>query len=649
MAARPGLPYRTVPPQRRLLIIESAAMRKRAVTTGLPGREPTAAGAERERIGGRLENPRIAWTCFGVASVAAAFVIGAKADGTIFVGDDWAYLYRLADWSLASAVFDAPPGQYLIAVPMLIYATLGAVFGADSYLPYRVVGLVLLILASGLFLEYARRRAGYLIGLPAAILLLFFGSAFEVVVIPMRIPSLVATCAGLGMLLKLDRRDRRGDIAACVAGTVAILSHPVALAYLAAAAVRVGFDEPSRRWKRSWVALVPMAVYGLWSITLSESQENALPTTASDVASFAVDFFVAIWGAVTGVFHSPWTNGVDFINGWSALFAVVAVMLAIIVVARARHVSAGLAAALVALAVALISPALAPSGVLRIPESPRYLFPGAIFLFLVGLEVIRTDRPPARLRPLSAGIAVVLFVSAMYSNVAMLSERANAYVSSSAVLKAELAALDLSRPDADVSTPPTDAGREVPGILGLTFASGGLGDDFARQRATAAPLYYAIKDAFGSPADSASELIDAPEPLREQADRVLAATIPIAIREPAQGPVRGQAPTAVRTLSGTTESVDGCLLIRTGDSASAAAAYASRPAAMLSAPPGRLWIRAHGAARPLLRVGRLADQPTFPIEWTSSKRTGSLSLPAAGFAEAPWKLLVYSRGTTTIC
>jgi hypothetical protein len=576
---------------------------------------------------------RLAWACFGVASVGAVALIGVEARGTTFSGDEWAYLHRLAHQPLSSALFEAPGGKYLIAVPMLLYAALANAFGTDSYLPFRIVGLLLLVLASGLLLELTRRRIGYLAALPAPILLLGFGAAHGVVAIPARIPSQIAICAGLGMLLALDRRDRRGDLVACLLGAVAVVSHPVAVAFVVAAGVRVVFDGWRVSLARSWVALVPAGIFALWMVTLRQPVEGAPPATPSGVASFAGELFVAVSAALTGVFRSPWTSGVDFINGWSVAIAIALVALAVAAVIGARRISVGLAATSAALVVGLASPALTPWAMLRAPESPRYLYAAAILVVLVAAEVIALRRITAPPRAAVAAVAAVVFASALYSNLTLLRERASDYVEHSTLLKAELGALDLARPHVPPAAEPSSpAASEPDTLVRLTLAHGQPGEEFARRRAASAPVYYEIAERYGSPGFGASAIAALPSPMRAHVDRIVAEVADTKLRaidrEAPRSPSAG--PPRARGSSG------GCIQVRPGRPRSL------RPTELLS-------VERRGRAPAAVRVGRFADQPAVALEWPAGADGAVLSLPLTRLGGADWEFDLSEGDAVRIC
>ena len=90
---------------------------------------------------------------------------------------------------------------------------------------------------------------GDVLASPPTVLLLFFGSGWETLITAIRIPALIAVACGLGSLLVLERRDRRGDIAATVLLGAAVASHPLGLSFLAAAAVLVIARPSSERGK----------------------------------------------------------------------------------------------------------------------------------------------------------------------------------------------------------------------------------------------------------------------------------------------------------------------------------------------------------------------------------------------------------------
>jgi hypothetical protein len=457
---------------------------------------------------------RVAWTVLAIAMAACVALIMVEARNTAMQGDEWSYVYRLASQPLLPAVFDSPYGGYLIAPPMLIYAGLLEVFGMASYLPYRIVGLVLLLAAALLVFELARRRVGPLAALLPAVLLLFLGSGSEVVVVPNRLPSQVALTAGLGMLIALERRDLRGDVIACVLLIVALTSHPLGLAFGAAAITSLCLRPAGERLNRWWVVVPGLLLFAAWWVTLHGSFPESESPSIGEVASFVANSFVAACAAATGFFRAPWSDGADFINGFSIALAVAIAGAIAIRLATLRPVPATAWVALAALVVALVAPGFAPGGFLdsfRQPDAPRYLYPNVVLLYLVGAELAAGIRLRRSVKLAAMAGVVSIFAVSLVSNFRLLIDRANQYEQGASLLKAKLAGAELahsrSTPVIPAGTSGDDAGFQLLFTLGSPSAL----------PPTALAAYYQVSDKYGSPAYTSMELQEAPEDLQDVA------------------------------------------------------------------------------------------------------------------------------------
>ena len=185
-------------------------------------------------------------------------VTGAGASGS--ANDDLGYAVRLATDPLGHALLHPPPDKYLIAFPLLVYKALFETFGMDSYRPYRVIGILLVLLCAGLLFVLLRRWLPERFAVPPTLLMLFFGAGSEVVVTPVRIPSQIALAAGLGMMLALERRDRRGDLTAMILLVISLGSHPLGISFAAAGAVMIILSSRDG-WRRLWVIVIPGALF----------------------------------------------------------------------------------------------------------------------------------------------------------------------------------------------------------------------------------------------------------------------------------------------------------------------------------------------------------------------------------------------------
>jgi hypothetical protein len=569
-------------------------------------------------VGTRLESGRVAWGCFAALALVSIAVIGFEARGIQVSGDGWAYWNRLAVEGLPSAMFDPPPGTYLIALPLLtVLAPLGELFGIEEYLPLRLVGIGLVVLAAALLFELTRRRAGNVFGLAAGSLMLFLGAAGEVVVTPVRIPGLIATCAGLGMMLALDREDRRGDGVAAALGVVGIASHPVVLPFLAAAGVRIGFGAGSRLRRLALVVALPVALFGLWQVVGYEQPDTIFRRTFTGTVEFAGDHLVSLVSTLTGTFRGPWADGTDFINAVAVAIAIVAAVALVVLCLRRRGISLGLAAALAALIVAAVAPVIGPSGVLfRMPEAPRYIHPGAIIGLWVIAEAIAAGRPwPSWVRPVAAFAATACLVGALISNVAELRDQADEEVRRGDVLRAELGALELAR-DIDGSTAAGLAAREGDqgSRLALAFSGGQLGPRGAGAIVLGAPTYFDIEAEYGTPAIDADEIPTLPEGLRQQVDLVLGFALPL------------EASTAGDPPPGE------CSDIEPGGTATVA--------------PGGALVNPGRTTDAVLRVGLFADEPSYPVPIEAGGAYVALPDVVAG---REWKLQADAERPVTVC
>ena len=108
-----------------------------------------------------------------------------------------------------------PHNEHLVVIPVLVEQLSLRLFGMTSALPEYVLLTALLLGTAALLFVYVKRRVGPWPALFAAVLLLFLGPAWEVLLWPFEITFVGPVLFGLAMLLALEREDRRGDVAAC--------------------------------------------------------------------------------------------------------------------------------------------------------------------------------------------------------------------------------------------------------------------------------------------------------------------------------------------------------------------------------------------------------------------------------------------------
>lgn len=141
----------------------------------------------------------------GLALIASVvLLLWLERDMTYFQ-DSWAFLLERRGFSAGD--FLRPHNEHISVIPVAIQKLLLALFGMESDFDERIVLTAMLAATAVLLFAYVRRRAGPWPALFAAVLLLFLGPAWEVLLWPFEISLVGSALGGLGMLLALDRDD----------------------------------------------------------------------------------------------------------------------------------------------------------------------------------------------------------------------------------------------------------------------------------------------------------------------------------------------------------------------------------------------------------------------------------------------------------
>ena len=559
---------------------------------------------------------QLVWAVFAAAAVASILLVGYEGRGQTLIGDQWGYANRLATLPLLHVVFEPPPGKYLLALPMFAYNAAFTTIGVAHWLPYRLASIALTILVAGLFFILAARRVGYLVALPAAVLIMFLGSGSEVTATALRMPEQVALAAGLGMFLAFERHDLRGDIFACLLLLVSITSHPMGTAFLAAAAVLVVARPAPERWQRAWVFVVPGALFAAWYLTLRSPVPGAsLGHEVRDVPRFEAQSLSAMLAGVTGIFRSPSSGTLDFLTPLSYLLGAGAfVAISLKALTRPRTEFWALLAAVLVL---FAAPAFAP-GTLRIPQSSRYILPGVVMLLLLLSEVARgLSVSNRRGRLAMATVAAVVFGFSIYSNATVLKQSAATWSSRGVQDRAELTALDLARSTVSPPFRPEDPAGRPP----IPFTHLMIG----------AYNYVAIEREFGSPAYQPSQLDALPAATRRVVDIVLARALRLQLEPAGSLPrARGDQPRVIATTAAKRNVGRGCLtLVPTHRAAST----------QIELPTGGVALAASPGQPVQLALARFGDQYSLPLNPLQPGKPAILAIPPDA-ARAQWRLLV---------
>lgn len=533
--------------------------------------------------------------------------------GLNFWGDEWSFvIYRRA---FSAPAFFLPHGEHISVLPVAVYKLLMSLFGLTSTTPYRIVSVVVIGVAAFVVFAYLRRRVGDWLALLACVGLVFLGAAWQDLLWPFEMSLVGSLVSGIGMLLALERRDRRGDLTACGLLTISILCSSLGVSFLLAAIVEVA--QRRSEWRgRAFVPAIPGVIYVVWYVTYGYMAEHHVtvhnvltsPIYLVNGVAAALQSFLGLMPALGAHHHVTW--------GWVALAA--------LVVAVAVHLRRGprprpelwplvaAAASFWLLAGANYSPG-------RSPTESRYQYIGVAFVLMILAEVFHG----ARLRRPAAWAGVVAVVGlAVWSGLHDL-DRGRLYLrEQTALSRADLGAIEVARRTVDPDFDPT---MDVAGPVTLPLTAG---------------PYLAAADALGSPADTPAELAAAPDIARAWGDDVLGHALPVTLggsssRSATAGPapmlLGGAAAARVRGA---------CVDVPPAATAKGAVFAPAGPTTLIRVPRGPLAI---------VQMRRFATG-SFPFTagGVDGGTTGLLRIPPDRVAR-PWRVRVTAKQGVTMC
>lgn len=514
---------------------------------------------------------------------------------TSFYFDEWDWVQGRRAWN-ADALL-APHNEHLSLVPVLLYKLLFSTVGIDSYVPYRVLGVVVHLLVAGLLFTYARRRVGDLLALAAATVVVFLGPAWQDVLWPFQIGFMGSLAAGLGALLALDRGDRRGDRVAAVLLTVALATSSLGIPLLAVAMLEVlGLPGRGRRWP---VVVVPLVLYGIWYLGYGGG-ESATMNNAFATPRYIAEAAAGAVGALFGL-----------TSDWGRPLAVALVALLVFAVARRATIPWRLAAVVALPLVFWTLTGLARANYNE-PAAPRYLYPGVVFLLLIAVEAAAGARVGRR----GTAALLVLLAFVTVSNLGTLRNGGGWLRDRTAEVDGSLAALQLAAPH-------------------------GVAPDFQPEPEVApqihAAAYFAAARDFGSPAPGPGALPRMFERSRAHADATLVRAYGLALKSFGAGASGGGAP-AVEGAEGATTQVSGSCVRAGGPGA-----------AEVTVPAAGLLLRSDGGGAKVF-VRRFSDVfEDAPVgELAAGGQPEALRIPGDA-AKAPWHARLALEGAVRVC
>jgi hypothetical protein len=533
--------------------------------------------------------------------------------GLNFFADEWSWVIYRRGFS-ASAFF-APHVEHISVLPVAFYKLLMASFGLTSTAPYRIVSIALLAATAFVLFAYLRRRVGDWLALLACLLLLFMGAAWADLLWPFEMTLVGSLAAGVGMLVALERRDRRGDLGACGLLTISILCSSLGISFVLAAVV----DVVQRRaeWRRRlFIPLVPFAIYVAWYAAYGYRSDHHV--TIHNVLTSPIYLVNGIGSglqSLLGLLPALGT-GHDVTWGWLAL-----AVAAVAVMARLRRGPRPRAelwpAAVAAASFWLLAGADLIPG--REPTQSRYQYVGAALVLMVLAELFRGVRP----RRTAVWVGVVALVAlAVASSIRSLDQAHDYLRTQTALSRADLGAIEVARRTVDPAFAPTQA---VAGPLLLPVTAG---------------PYLAAADALGSPADSPAELARAPGVDRAWADDVLGHALPVRLSATAGTPrPAGRAPSLRSGRSLGAREAGPCAVVPAG--ARRGVVFAPRSATTL--------IRLGPGSAAIVQAQRFATG-SYPLAvgGVDGGTQSALEIPRDRW-QRPWRVRLYANQRVSIC
>jgi hypothetical protein len=559
------------------------------------------------------------WALLAIGiAISGVLVIAWRTHLTFFI-DDWDLLLHRRGFS--TDVFLDPHARHLIVGPTALWKAIQATFGMDSQLPYAIASTTCFLASVVLLFVYLRARVGDWLALAGVLPLLFMGTAYEDLLNVFQICYFGSMALGLGALLAFERGERRGDVLACLLLIGSLAFAEIAFAFAAACAVLVALDRGP--WRRLWVVVVPAVAYLLWYTGWGESGPSSLSfDNVATSPAYVLDGFASSLASLFGI-GTPillgGNGGLDW--GRSLLVALGAVAVWGLVghpQARSRvliPLAAGLAFWLLT---------AANAGLGRPPDASRYQYVGAVFLLMMAADYVAGQLPGWRPDWRSWRVLVpVFFVAALATgaNLSTLHDSYNAYRTATAIVRSDLAALEISRDQAD------------PGFV-LTPENSG----FEYFGYVVAGPYLSAADKFGSPAYSEAQLAGAPESARVAADKVFAAALGLRLEPLSTLPPAGAtAPQLLGPSGALAGESPGCVTVQP---------IATGPP-VLTLPPGGAMLEAAPGVRAELGLRRFASA-AFPVHVATLRGAGRLDIPRDNSGR-PWELQVSATGKVTVC
>jgi hypothetical protein len=556
-------------------------------------------------------DPRAA---LAVALAASGVLLLVWVSHLSFFGDDWDPLLYRRGFSLD--VLLGPHAEHILLGPTLIYKAIQATIGMESLLPYGVVSTLSFLGSVVLLFAYLRRRVDPWLALAGVLPVLFMGTASEVLLWPFEISFSAAMAAGIGALLALERGDDRGDAIACGLLVLSLAFSELAVSFALGAAVWMILAR--RPWSRCYVVFVPILLYILWYAGWGHTAESHV--SLHNVVHSPIYLLKGLAASASSLLGVPNSVRASAAAGHLPLVPLIVLglipLVAAVVLRRRSRIALGApfwSTLVVLISFWLLTAASNAPG--RTPWASRYQYVGGVLL----LMVLASLASGIRVRGTAILAALAIGGLAALANLRVLHDEYGKRADLTTRERGALAGFEVGGASAD------------PG-----FTAGPQNTDIIPLHSVAVGPYLSAVRAFGSPAYSESELLEAPEDARVAADQLLARAEELRLNAVDHPPPAGGAPPVVLGGSSKTAVPSGSCLTVSGGSGPSPPVALPRPGVTVSGPRGSV---------ETVELRRFAS--SFPVHY-ELRGTGVL-LIRTDLSPRPWLLRLSGPGPTRIC
>jgi hypothetical protein len=214
-----------------------------------------------------------------------------------FFADDWEFLQKRQADSFSDLM--TPYNDHWVAMPLVAYRSLYALFGFTSYRPYQVAALVT-HLAVAVLVRLVMRRSGVgpWAATMAASILVLLGPGGENILAAFQISFTLAVALALGQFLLADgpQSGVMRRLAAVGLGIGAVMSAAVAIPVVAATGAALWVRHG---WRRAAEQVAPVAgLYGFWYVSTSSDRTGTEFPALAELLEWIGDAASATVGAI---------------------------------------------------------------------------------------------------------------------------------------------------------------------------------------------------------------------------------------------------------------------------------------------------------------------------------------------------------------